>query len=327
MEAFSGSSPHRPLSSSDPSEIRLAVLEGGSLDSDIRCTLKHVSLNSTTERTYIALSYAWGDPNETATIHLDGQPYPVTNNLASFLRHAQRVFSAVLPHFPRGLLRPYDNARMLRHCLFWQILQDLRISHQLPKVDRQLSIMVRDCFRKMLLSLGEAPESGDEIVSGTSLEDDRDDSSYSPELSLYLWIDAICINQKDLAERSVQVTRMRDIYIRATTVFIWLGEATADTDDVLGFLCDLDKLKSVWTGCNIEWSVVKALITSPQFINPRKDAIQKLQTVLCRDWFRRMWIIQGELCSMPKRAENWRAPFLLGIRSSTRTTNNLETVL
>ncbi|KAF5626999.1 heterokaryon incompatibility (het-6OR allele) [Fusarium sp. NRRL 52700] len=38
-----------------------------------------------------------------------------------------------------------------------------------------------------------------------------------------LWIDAICINQKDLEERRFQVKLMKDIYTRSQRVVIWLG--------------------------------------------------------------------------------------------------------
>ncbi|GAP92954.1 putative heterokaryon incompatibility protein [Rosellinia necatrix] len=41
---------------------------------------------------------------------------------------------------------------------------------------------------------------------------------------LSIWVDAICINQDDLNERSGQVKIMRMIYSQATTVHIWLGE-------------------------------------------------------------------------------------------------------
>ncbi|KAL8957983.1 MAG: hypothetical protein Q9193_004870 [Seirophora villosa] len=39
-----------------------------------------------------------------------------------------------------------------------------------------------------------------------------------------LWVDAICINQEDAHERSLQVQRMGDIYSSATSVLVWLGE-------------------------------------------------------------------------------------------------------
>ncbi|OCK74085.1 HET-domain-containing protein, partial [Lepidopterella palustris CBS 459.81] len=38
-----------------------------------------------------------------------------------------------------------------------------------------------------------------------------------------IWVDAICINQKDDEERSHQVTMMKDIYEGASRVIIWLG--------------------------------------------------------------------------------------------------------
>lgn len=49
------------------------------------------------------------------------------------------------------------------------------------------------------------------------------DLAFNPR-SEWLWIDALCINQDDNAERSSQVQFMRDIYRSATTVRIWFGE-------------------------------------------------------------------------------------------------------
>jgi hypothetical protein len=37
------------------------------------------------------------------------------------------------------------------------------------------------------------------------------------------WIDAICINQTDIPERSRQLTFMPEIYARAQMVLVWLG--------------------------------------------------------------------------------------------------------
>lgn len=48
----------------------------------------------------------------------------------------------------------------------------------------------------------------------------------SQMLNTYLWVDALCINQEDLEERSSQVLYMRDIYMKAELVIVWLGEAT-----------------------------------------------------------------------------------------------------
>ncbi|KAK2601833.1 hypothetical protein QQS21_004616 [Conoideocrella luteorostrata] len=57
--------------------------------------------------------------------------------------------------------------------------------------------------------------------------------------NLYVWADAICINQDDLAERSEQVLLMREIYHSAYFVQIWLGLTCADGKRCLKFIADL----------------------------------------------------------------------------------------
>ncbi|EOA84348.1 uncharacterized protein SETTUDRAFT_61258, partial [Exserohilum turcica Et28A] len=41
--------------------------------------------------------------------------------------------------------------------------------------------------------------------------------------TIVIWIDAICINQKDDEEKGWQVAMMGDIYRKASKVFAWLG--------------------------------------------------------------------------------------------------------
>ncbi|KAK8087726.1 HET-domain-containing protein [Apiospora hydei] len=43
-----------------------------------------------------------------------------------------------------------------------------------------------------------------------------------------VWVDGLCINQKDDAERTHQVKIMREIYQRSTEVIVWLGDSKAD---------------------------------------------------------------------------------------------------
>ena len=47
-----------------------------------------------------------------------------------------------------------------------------------------------------------------------------------------LWVDALCINQRDVAERGHQVAQMGTIYSQAQQVICWLGRATKDTYSV-----------------------------------------------------------------------------------------------
>ena len=40
----------------------------------------------------------------------------------------------------------------------------------------------------------------------------------------YFWIDAICIDQRNVAEKTEQVSRMEETYRNATTIAAWLGK-------------------------------------------------------------------------------------------------------
>lgn len=58
-----------------------------------------------------------------------------------------------------------------------------------------------------------------------------------------LWIDAICINQDDLDERSQQVRLMKNIYSTAGRVLVWLGEQQPLTREALQLLVPLSRLE------------------------------------------------------------------------------------
>jgi hypothetical protein len=62
------------------------------------------------------------------------------------------------------------------------------------------------------------------------------------------WIDALCINQKDLDEQSVQVKRMKSIYGSARSVVVWLGPRSGDDDVAFETMRRLyrDKTKNNW---------------------------------------------------------------------------------
>lgn len=61
----------------------------------------------------------------------------------------------------------------------------------------------------------------------------------SAPVSWRIWVDAICINQDDDAEKSAQVPLMRDIYHLAMAVMVWIGDPTPDMDRLMKFI---DKL-------------------------------------------------------------------------------------
>lgn len=45
-----------------------------------------------------------------------------------------------------------------------------------------------------------------------------------------VWVDAVCINQSDVAEKNMQVTMMAEIYSHAKCVVVWVGEQWAPSN-------------------------------------------------------------------------------------------------
>ena len=132
----------------NPNEIRLLKPLSRSSNA-LSFKIIHISLLS--KPRYGALSYTWGPPGDAHTILLNGQPFPIRQNL-------------------------YD------------ALQQIQCS---KLVDQ------------------------------------------------YLWVDAICINQgtddNALHEKSVQITRMTQIYEQATKILVWLGNPENEANNRLAF--------------------------------------------------------------------------------------------
>jgi hypothetical protein len=57
-----------------------------------------------------------------------------------------------------------------------------------------------------------------------------------PDKQRRLWIDAICINENDLEERSHQIGLMGDIYRHAKSVNVWLGNGGQGSEQLFEFL-------------------------------------------------------------------------------------------
>jgi hypothetical protein len=51
-----------------------------------------------------------------------------------------------------------------------------------------------------------------------------------------VWIDALCINQENVKEKTAQVARMDEIYSNASSVWVWLGAGKPETKETFDFL-------------------------------------------------------------------------------------------
>ncbi|KAH8592935.1 heterokaryon incompatibility protein-domain-containing protein [Bisporella sp. PMI_857] len=111
------------------------------------------------------------------------------------------------------------------------------------------------------------------------------------------WIDAICVDQQNLHERSSQVQRMGDIYKLADRVVVWLGPEENGSSIAMGLLENLASMIEVdlLTGY-MEPSAVA--IDEPEWANLRtplpwtKQEWKAVLNFLFRSWFERIWIQQ-----------------------------------
>lgn len=106
-----------------------------------------------------------------------------------------------------------------------------------------------------------------------------------------LWIDAICINQKDLNERSQQVGIMREIYSKADNVAIWLGDGDETTTKCIRTINTIGKRYESSTGKNIEEHSV-AELHDPLFSDKGVNLFLDEWKIFEMPWFRRTWVIQ-----------------------------------
>jgi hypothetical protein len=100
-----------------------------------------------------------------------------------------------------------------------------------------------------------------------------------------LWIDAICIEQRNTEERNEQVPRMDKIYGKAKSVCIWLGEEADESNLAIKFI--KDQVLSLWE--------------FDKLIENRAMARHwaALINLMKRPWFSRRWVVQ-EIALSPR---------------------------
>lgn len=130
-----------------------------------------------------------------------------------------------------------------------------------------------------------------------------------PNQDQILWVDAVCINQADVEERSLQVRLMRQIYTQASWVALWVGDTSTAIDEESGLpLSDLgmDYLHDFAVEIAERTNSGQNLNEGPlhqEFIKDRRafqyseskvftPRVRGLWDVFHRNWWKRLWVIQ-----------------------------------
>jgi hypothetical protein len=116
-----------------------------------------------------------------------------------------------------------------------------------------------------------------------------------------LWIDQLCINQADNAEKAVQIGLMSEIYKKAQRVIVWLGSEDDNTRVCRQWLHEIDQLVPtlecagrITPGHPSYNADVRLLVLRSTFDDPVTDPIfaPAIQAFWRRPYFRRGWICQ-----------------------------------
>jgi hypothetical protein len=119
-----------------------------------------------------------------------------------------------------------------------------------------------------------------------------------PDRPRTLWVDALCINQADVAERSREVKRMSLIYPLSENVIVWIGPESEDSKLALESLHYYSQ--------QVEYVITHRWGDAPNAQErdwwrdghtlPYDEKIWKsISALLHRPWFERVWVLQEAL--------------------------------
>ncbi|KAM0428181.1 hypothetical protein ACHAPT_007082 [Fusarium lateritium] len=110
----------------------------------------------------------------------------------------------------------------------------------------------------------------------------------NPTDTIRLWIDQICINQGNNAEKERQVQLMSKIYSQARLVVGWLGEEADNSKAALRYLSGV----KLWGSPTDELSKYDVMDPICDMVFDRGPLGKACGSLVRRPWFHRLWIVQ-----------------------------------
>lgn len=110
-------------------------------------------------------------------------------------------------------------------------------------------------------------------------------------MQVSVWVDALCINQDDLVERSKEIKTMRNIFGDSMGVFVHLGPASEDTHLALKLIRLISYNIKQGFGYGSFLLNLGIDVTNGEREDEKRSYIA-LMKLLCRPYWTRLWIIQ-----------------------------------
>ncbi|KAF2493959.1 hypothetical protein BU16DRAFT_562915 [Lophium mytilinum] len=239
-----------------PSATSIRLLElSPANDGKISCSLKAYELQEAPP--FDALSYTWGNPLP----QLSRASLPAARGRRPTATSAN---ATRLPHASKKLDLPSNNdssGRIRRY----------------PIICDDSSIFVTANLKDALQMLCKSLSATRNITEST-----------------YYWIDAICVDQKNIIERNLQVALMAETFKAAQKVIVWLGKEDEYTSDALSVINAISNIpephwdSASYTSFYADEGCLKELGISHLSIFNWIGFIAFIN----RPWFKRAWVVQ-----------------------------------
>lgn len=204
---MASSYPYRPLQL--PSQTRVLELEVGKFEEPLRGRLEHISLSSSLDDSYDALSYCRNCSTKTPPPQDKFEIAPAA--IAAVQNGPKYDENAPIEGTPHGTIVNLLGRMLTIHMARYESL--------FYKYGWPLPVDV------LLLDGVEVAVGGELAAALRRLRDANEERR--------IWIDAVCINQNDIAEKNEHVKMMGQIYAQASMVHVWLGEQYGDEEGAL----------------------------------------------------------------------------------------------
>ena len=122
--------------------------------------------------------------------------------------------------------------------------------------------------------------------------------SHTPDEMSILWVDALCINQQDLAERSYQVSLMQLIYSQAKHTIVWFGPGNDLSNGAVRLMIEmintLTPKDNPWFNETRNKNTKEVLAATHPLTHlvDRLRAWEALGYLVNLPWWRRIWVAQ-----------------------------------
>lgn len=116
-----------------------------------------------------------------------------------------------------------------------------------------------------------------------------------PNRTLVLWVDAVCINQRDISERNSQVRNNLKTYTEVSSVIVWLGTDSPTNDrPCLDFFAQLARLIAAGNADQQPDASWRRRFEINRMVSEYLDDTNPMSMIsfLGRPWFRRRWTVQ-----------------------------------